>query len=219
MFRLKARYYWIISIILLALAAGSILGIIFGDSSLNKFLTFFLTVDLILFTIIFQISIQKSIKFKERKKNYIVKTFKVTKNIEATLEENKFRFRERDYGKSYIKIIDKVAYKVVLINNVDGYFNAENEDDNDSEFTKRLNNCHKFISLELFDNINQELQKRIIDFTIQIEKLYITALVKNDSDDYVCLNYEIPNENHKENVEKLFNLIGLEEKGEGESAK
>ena len=207
MFKLKARYYWIFSLICLIISVGLMLLIIFGPKNLNKLCIVSLTVFMILFTLSFQFAITRTMASKEYKRSFIVKEFESKLDINEILESNKFILREKNYGKSYIKIIDNVAYKVVLINNVNDYF-KEDDDNSDNSLAKKLDKCHNFISLEIFEELNQELEKRIVDFTIKTDKLYLTAFVRNDKDNYVCLNYEEPNNNY---INYLYDLIGLKE--------
>ena len=207
MFKLKARYYWIFSLICLIISVGLMLLIIFGPKNLNKLCIVSLTVFMILFTLSFQFAITRTMASKEYKRSFIVKEFESKLDINEILESNEFILREKNYGKSYIKIIDNVAYKVVLINNVNDYF-KEDDDNSDNSLAKKLDKCHNFVSFEIFEELNQELEKRIVDFTIKTDKLYLTAFVRNDKDNYVCLNYEEPNNNY---INYLYDLIGLKE--------
>ena len=95
------------------------------------------------------------------------------------LHELKFELRERNYGKSYLKIENRSAYKVVLVTDPVGYFNHD-EDDENTEPNKKLDNCLTFTAVEIFINSNDELREKLPDFTIQVEKVYYTALEKID---------------------------------------
>ena len=55
---------------------------------------------------------------------------------------------------------------------------------------------------------------KLVEFTIQTNNLYYTALVKLENGNYKCLNYEKPNDVHEESVTNIFNdleMIKVEE--------
>ena len=142
------------------------------------------------------------------KKSYTKQVFKSDLNLYEVLENNEFENRKRSYGNSYLKIIDDNAYKVTLITNPDLYFKNTEDDNSNSKLAKRLNKCKRFMGVEIFLDKNEELLSKIKDFSIQCERVYYTALLKNE-DEYICFNYIEPNDNHKSNYDYLYELLGM----------
>ena len=205
---IKARYIWIVFLIEIIVCVGLLFGAIYSDGGLNKVMVVFIGVDFILITFTIQAASYKTFKTKAEKRLYIEKIFVNDLDLYDVINKNDFLDRNRTYGKSYLKIIDDNAYKVTIITDPLGYFNDTNEE-NDSKLHKRLNQCKRFIGVEIFLNSNDKLLSKLKDFTIQGEKVYYTALLKIDDNLYKCFNYEEPTENHKENFDYLFDLLGF----------
>lgn len=209
--KIKTRYIWILALVLFLLAIGFILLAIYTPSGMsNKLFVVLMTIDLILFTFCIQWGVQRSIKFKPKKIEYESKLYESDKDFDEVLKDHKFDLRNRSYGRSYIKIEGKNAYKVVLINDPDGYFTTDNNETNQS-LAKKLDKCDTFTAVEIFLSTNDEIKEKIADFSIQGERVYYTALERT-SDGYLCHNYVEPNENHKLNVLHLYEYLGLKEK-------
>ena len=209
--KIKTRYIWIFALVLFLFAVGFILLAIYTPSGIsNKLFIVLMTIDLILFTFTIQWGIQRSIRYKPKPIKYETKLYESNKDFDEALKNNKFELRNRSYGRSYIKIEGKNAYKVVLINEPDNYFIADNNDSN-SGLAKKLDRCDTFTAVEIFLNSNDEIKAKIADFTLQGERVYYTALERTN-DGYLCHNYIMPNENHKINLEHLYEYLGLVEK-------
>ena len=207
---LKTRTIWLIFFIELLVAIGLLFGAIYAPKKINTFLIILIGIDFVLITFTIQYATYKSFRAKAIKRSYKEKNYKSELDLYDVLENNDFEIRNISYGKSYLKIIDDNAYKVTIITDPNAYF--ENNDDNkESKLAKKLNKCKRFMGLEIFFNISDELIDKIRDFTIQGEKVYYTALIKDLDNNYKCLNYEAPSENHKLNFEVLYNLLGLKE--------
>ena len=215
---IKARTLWVIVVIELLVAVGLIFACIYTKDILNKVMIVLMTAVFILMTFTIQAATFKSFKYKP-KKNFKTKTYVNDNDLYEKLLDLKFELRERSYGKSYIKIEGKSAYKVVLIADPNGYFHHENEldDDNNDKLGERLDKCNNFTAIEIFLNSNAEVKEKIADFTIQVEKIYYTALEKADDNKYLCYNYEKPNDKHKEDYEKLLEMLGFSEYKEEET--
>ena len=210
--KIKTRYIWLMALILFLLAIGFILLAIYTPTGMsNKLFVVLMTIDLILFTFVIQWGIQRSIKFKPKKIEYETKLYESNLDFDDALKNNKFDLRNRSYGRSYIKIEGKNAYKVVLVNDPEGYFNSDNSDSTDKNLAKRLDRCETFTAVEIFLNTNDEIKSKIADFTLQGDKVYYTALERID-DGYLCHNYEEPSEIHKLNLAHLYEYLGLTEK-------
>ncbi|MCR4898485.1 MAG: hypothetical protein K5892_04580 [Acholeplasmatales bacterium] len=205
---IKARTVWLIFLIEIIVCIGLLFGAIYSSDGLNKVMVVLIGIDFILITFTIQAATYKSFKNKAIKNSYVEKIFINDSDLYEMVNKNKFEDRNRYYGKSYLKIDNDNAYKVTIITDPEGYFNAKDEG-NDSKLNKRLNKCKRFMGVEIFLNSNEELKEKIKDFTIQGEKVYYTALLKVDDNIYKCFNYEEPSVNHKENFDYLFDLLGF----------
>jgi len=211
--KIKARYLWIAVFVELLIGIGLIFACIYSDEATNKIMIVLMTIDFILMTFTMQFAISKSFKYKAKKKVFTTKVFVNDNDLFDKLKELKFDLRERSYGKSYLKIENRSAYKVVLVSDPVGYFNHEEQDDNeaDEKLNKKLDNCLTFTAVEIFLNSNDDVREKITDFTIQVEKIYYTAFEKIDDNKYLCHNYENPNEKHIDDVNHLFDILGFTE--------
>ncbi|MBR6071459.1 MAG: hypothetical protein IKP77_01335 [Acholeplasmatales bacterium] len=210
MINIKARTLWIISLLELLVGVGLILACIYTDNGINKVMIILMTIDFLLLALTIQFASYKSFKYKSKKKVYVTKEYINDNDLSEKLDELKFELRERNYGKSYLKIEKRSAFKVVLVTDPVGYFNHD-EDDENTEPNKKLDNCLTFTAIEVFINSNDELREKLSDFTIQVEKVYYTALEKIDDNRYLCHNYEEPNEKHKDDVNHLYEMLGFKE--------
>ena len=209
---IKARTLWIIVIIEFLSSIGLIFACIYTTDALNKAMIVIMTIDFILMAFTIQLASMKSFKYKPKKRNLVEKEYTCDNDLFDKLKELKFNLRERAYGKSYLKIEKRSAYKVVLVTDPVGYFHHEEneEDEQDEGLNKKLDNCLTFTAVEIFLNSNDEVREKIADFSIQVEKIYYTALEKVE-DKYVCHNYEKPNEKHIDDVNYLYDMLGLKE--------
>ncbi len=207
---IKARTFWLIALALLLAGVGLIIGCIYTDNQTNKVMIILMTVDFVILAFVIQFASFKSFKYKPKKKEYITKKYSNDNDLLDTLKKLKFELRERSYGSSFLKIEKRHAYKVVLITDPDGYFNHEEPDDN-QEPNKELDKCLTFTAVEIFLNSNDLVREKLPDFTIQVEKVYYTALERIEDGLYLCHNYEEPNEKHKPCVDYLYEMLGFKE--------
>ena len=207
---IKARYLWIMVLVLLLVAVGLIIWIVNAPNGMNNVLTVILVVLFIIITFLVQYATFRSYNAKNKNKiKYDTKEYERTTDLKEALENAKFKKKDRHYGDSYIKIDGKVAYKVVLINDINAYY--DHEDDQNYEADKRLDSCNLMIGLEIFNEVTEDAISRIPDYSFEIERVYYTALVAKDDNKYVCLNYIKPSDNHKEYVDNLLTTLGLKE--------
>ncbi len=216
---IKARTLWILAVVELLLSVGLIFACIYTKDILNKVMIITMTVMFVLLTITIQAASFKSFRYRP-KKNYIVKKYVNSNDLYGKLVDLNFDLRERAYGKSYIKIEGKSAYKVVLISDPNGYFHHEDEPESnqDDKLGEKLDKCNTFTAIEIFLNTNSEVKEKISDFTIQVEKIYYTAFEKADDDTFICYNYEKPNDKHKDDYNHLLDILGFSEKIEEKEA-
>lgn len=206
--KLRLSTLWIIVVLLFLAAIGLIVACAYTDNIWNTITIILLAIDFLALTILVQYVSFRTFNYKPRVKKYPQKKYQTEKNLEEELIALKYLERKREYGKSFLKVENKNAYKVVLIDDVIKYFNQE-EDDN-IEPNKDLEKCTKFLGIEIFNEIDESSLNKIPDFTIQADKVYYTALIKQD-DKYICLNYQEPLDNHKDNFNKVLNDLGLVE--------
>lgn len=212
-FNFRARVYWLISLILFLLGIGFVILCIYAPNGSNNVFIILMTIDLILLTFAIQIAIQKSIKYRPKPIQYTEKVFN-SSDFDELLKENGFILRNRYSGRSYLKIEDLNAYKVSIITDSDKYFeNVPEPENNDKKLEEKLDRCNKFTGLEIFINPNDTVKEKIVDFSIQGEKIYYFAIMK-DGSNYICKNYIDPNLDHKDNVKHLLDILKLEEKNE-----
>ena len=208
--KLKARTLWIICAILALVAVLLIVLVTQVPNNWTNVIIVLIAVDFIALTMMIQTASFNSFKFKP-KTHYKVKDFNgKLEELENNLNKLKYQKRALPYGNSYLLIDNKTAYKCTIIKNFNLYFNPE-ETNEDSNGNKKLDECNKFISLEIFESIDEENLKKLPDFTIQGDKVYITALLYQEPDVFKCLNYEEPKDIFKESVDKIINDLGLKE--------
>lgn len=126
-------------------------------------------------------------------------------NIKDKLMNVKASSTKYDYGNSFLFIKDNIAYKVVIINKHEVYFNNENKS---NKTNNKLNECKLFYGFEIFLNSNDEIIKKIQLYSFQTEKVYYTGFYSNSDNELIQANYEEPSDIHKSNYEYLLNLIG-----------
>ena len=207
--KIKARTLWIIVGILFLIAVGLIFAVQYTNDVLNKVCLVSLIVCFILITILIQFASFKSFG-GQRNIKYKTKEYETSiDNLEDKLIELGYKKTKRVYGNSYLLIDNKHAYKVSIINSSNAYFSNTEEDK--SKPNKELDKCETFLGLELFNEIDEDNFKKLVEFSIQTKNIYYTAFVKMDNGNYKCLNYEKPNEIHKNCYDKLMNDLGLKE--------
>ena len=205
--KIKARTLWIIIAILFVLAIIDIIIIPHTNKPLNTVLTVILIAIFLIITILIQFATYKSFS-KKRTIKYKTIEFKSNDiDYDKELLDKKYKRSNRKYGFSYLKIDNKHAYKVTIVNDSDKYFN--NDDESNEKANKELDRCNTFIAVELFLSVTDEALKKIPDFMIQTDKIYYFALVKTEEGNFRCLNYEKPNENHIDQFNNIINDLSL----------
>jgi hypothetical protein len=200
---LRARTLWILTVVVLLISVGLIFACVYTTDWLNKMMIVLMAISFLSFTFLVQLATAKSIKPKVRKKNYVSKVYNNEFSLRNRLGENGFKKRERAYGDSYLLIKDLKAYKVVLVDDPEGYFHNNDYSETTKE-NKELDKCTVFTGIEIFNKSNNELLAKIADFSLCGGKIYYTALRKIDDKKYMCHNYIEP-----DTEEKNFALIEL----------
>lgn len=204
--KLKARYLWIIFAVMVCLCA---LVVFLCTKIDNKKLTMALLIVVFLLTsFIFQAAISKSMVYKSKKKLYNPKnvTFIGFEEAKKNLLQNKFEMQDYSFGMSFAKIEDRVAYKVLFVNNIDNYYSPTSKDQN-KPGTKNIDKCLKMISIEIFFSTNDTLMERIGEFSIETDKLLFKAYYNNNT--LIDPNkIEISDKFNKE-FNKFIDIIGI----------
>lgn len=208
---IKLKYVW------LSIAISFILSCVFvylcsiTEGALLTFIIVLLVITFIYMTVAVQYAGAKSFKYKPKKIIYPTINYECELDkLEETLKKAGFKERKAPYGLSYLKIKNKVAYKVVLVKDEDKYFNQE-EDNQDAPVNKELEKCTKFMGFELFLNISEQYLYRLPDFSIQGKNVYYTAFYNSKENELTCLNYVEANEDYKEAYNNLINDLNLKE--------
>ena len=149
---------------------------------------------------------------KFKKKKYKPKYFYLEslKSIDEALKKCDAKITKFDFGTSYLYIRNKVAYKIVIINSPDIYFNNKVEEQKNVKANKQLESCEKFIGFEIFDSQNEEVIDKTSLYTFQSEKFYYAGFYYlKDDNILVQTNFEQPNDNNHENYEFMINLLRI----------
>ena len=207
---IKVRYLWLMVLVLLLIAVGLILWIVNAPNGMTQVLTVILVIVFIIITFLVQYATFRTYNAKNKKKiKYNTKTYEAFNDLNTLLENNKFKKKNRHYGDSYIKIDGSVAYKVVIIKDINAYYN--HEEDQNYEADRRLDSCKIMIGMEIFNEVSEDALGKIPDYSFEVDKIYYTALVAKDDNKYICLNYIMPNDNHKKYVDNLISMLELKE--------
>ena len=206
---IKARYFWIASGVVLLLAIGLIILITRVDSKYTTALTITLVVLFVIMTFLIQYASFKTFNGRKKKVKHDTKEYSIDVDIEKEYNSLGFKKTIREYGESFLKIKDKVAYKVVVVNDINKYYN--HEEGSKEPANKELDKCVSFIGIELFKEVNKEALEMIPDYSFQVEKVYYTALVLKEDGNYKCLNYIKPESKHEIPFDNLFKDLGIKE--------
>ena len=208
--KIKAKTLWFIILASFILAIGLIVGCAYTDGALNTFLIVLLVINFIFITIAIQAATLKTFKYKGKSIKYPTKDYFCDIDLYKKLKELKFDERKVSYGQSFLLIDGKQAYKVVLVNDMDAYLD-NSAIDNKGDGNKKLNQCNRFLGVEIFYDTNEEDLKRLPDYSIQAANIYYTALSKIENG-YRCHNFLEPMDNHKEALVKLLEMLEFKEK-------
>ena len=206
--RLKTSTIWIITGIVFVITMCLLFSAAFTNGVWNKMVVVLIVIGFILLTLLVQYASFKTFQYKKKIK-YPVKSYIFNGDIEKLLIDKGFKERKTNHGLSYLLIKNKVAYKVVLVDDSEKYF--EPVEEKNVPKNKELDNCKSFIAFELFYNITSDLERKIVEFSIQGDKVYYTAFTKTD-DGFYCHNYLEPLGVHIDNYNELINILGFQEK-------
>lgn len=209
--KINTKVLWISVAVAFVLAIGLILLCSQVDEKWNKLVIVLLAIDFIYLTIAIQVASFKTFSYKAKKEIYPTKDYNGSyDDIYNKLKDLGYKERKTHYGYSFLKIDGTNAYKCVLVNDYDKYFN-ENKSDESNKPNKDLEKCKVFVGLELFKSIDEANLAKLQDFSFQGNNIYYTCLLFQDKNLFKCLNYVEPNIAFKEAFNKLLSDINITE--------
>ena len=210
--KIRARTVWIIVGILFLIAVGLIFAVQYTNDVLNKVCLVALIITFILITILIQLASFKSFSGMKNIK-YPEKEFKTDlENLEYNLVDLGYKQTKKNFGNSYLLIDNKHAYKISFIDSSVEYFSNTKEEK--SKPNKELDKCETFMGIEIFNQIDDINYRKLTEFTIQTKNIYYTAFAKTESGNYRCLNYEEPNDTHRDCFLKILEDLHFKENKE-----
>lgn len=154
--------------------------------------------------------ISKLIVFKPRKQLYPKGYYEAQgyEALEAKLNKAGFKMTSKQYGSGYIKIEGKTAYKVILIENDDRYFNQGQSNDKP---TKGIDKCEEFIGFEFFLRPTEASLKRLPDFSFTGDNVFYTGFYFDSENNMLVEANKIDPKLHNDSYLHLKEMLGLKE--------
>ena len=200
--KIKTKHLWISVLICFLLAVALIIGVTFLQEPWTTVVIVILAIVFIYMTVAIQVASTRSFKYKPKKQNYITKEFTLkSDDIAKTIKNNGYKARTVSYGVSYIKIDKANAYKIVIINDKEKYFEPV-EEENNTKPEKGLDKCKRFIGFEIFVDYDEEALSKLVEFNIQGNNIYYGGFYIKDNK-LICPNFIEPNEYFND----LYNTI------------
>lgn len=207
--KINTKFLWISVAIAFVIAIILILLCSQVDGKWTKVVIVFLAIDFIYLTIAIQAASFKTFSYKAKKEIFVTKDYNGNYNdIYSTLKKLGFKERKTSYGSSFLKIDGLTAYKCVLVDDYEIYFNPDKVDETNKP-NKDLEKCKVFVGVEVFKEINEENLPKLEDFSFQGNNIYYTCLLYQDNNLFKCLNYIEPNLEFKQAFEKLLADINI----------
>ena len=208
--KISAKVLWLIALGLVILGAILVFVCSKVSNEWTKTIIVIIAIDFILATFVIQAASFKSFKYKA-KNNYPTAEYEGNYDeLKQLLLNNKFNEDKHKYGSSFLKIDGEDALKVTLIDNIEYYYNQE-ENNEARKPNKDLDKCKRFIDIEIFKEIG-EFEDRLPDFTIQGKNVYFTALLNMENNTFKCFNYLEPEEEFLDGYNKLFEYLNIRKK-------
>ena len=204
--KLKKWQLWTIVGVTLGIAVGLIWWNLYATN--KTAVTILLVIDFLIMTFSLQIAIQKTFKFKPKKKIYKTLEFPLSLDMLLVNLNNKgYKKRDIPFGYSFMKISNRIAYKVTFITDANKYLeDIEVKDDGNNP---SLDKCKKFVGFEIFVDYNEKILERLPDFSFQGKNIYYEGfyLVKNE-DKLIETNVIEPDDGYIDPVLSLKRDIG-----------
>lgn len=174
-----------------------------------------LMVLIIILSLIFAISMNSMVsylavyKFKPKPTPKEYYQYKTIDSLSSILLSKGFKETITSYGSYYIKIIGITAYKIILIKNLDKYFNQDQTNNESKKTTKGLEKCQEFIGFEFFYEQNEELLKKLSDFSFTTEKIFYEGFYASEEEGKIVEYNKLNDTVHKESYEKFIEILEL----------
>lgn len=152
--------------------------------------------------------ISKLVVFKPRKIKYPKEYYEGAgyTALEARLNRSGFKMTSKQYGSGFIKIEGKTAYKVILIENDDRYFNQAQSNDKP---TKGIDKCEEFVGFEIFLNPTEASLKRLPDFSFTGDNVFYTGFYLDRENNLLVEANKIDPKLHNESYLHLKEMLEL----------
>ncbi len=206
--KFRKRTLWIAVAIEFVLAIALILICTQVKDPWTKVIIVLLAIDFILLTITVQMASYQTFRYKPKPANYPKKSYKgdAFDSLKPKLKKLGYQERKTPYGSSFLKVSGEVAYKCVIVDDPLKYFNHEPEQES-SKPNKALEACTRFVGVEVFHHIDEENVIKLPDFSLQGKNIYYTALLYQEDNLFICLNYIDPEEPFKEAFHHLLDQL------------
>lgn len=209
--KLKKRTLWIATAVEFVLAIALIFVCTVVKDPWTKVIIVLIAVVFIALTITVQMASYQTFRYKPKPVNYPRKSYTGDfASLKPKLKKLGYQERKTPYGSSFLKVFGNVAYKCVLVEDSLKYFTQEPQEDTGKP-NKELESCTHFVGVEIFHHIEEENVAKLPDFTLQGKNIYYTALLYQENQLFLCLNYMEPQEPFKEAFERLLSQLELTE--------
>lgn len=190
---IKARYIWISVAVCFVLAGLLIFAVTKTTGMWTNVVIVLIAIVFIYMTVAIQIASTKTFRYKAKPIKYPTIEYSVNDlDFDAVLKKNGYKPRYTPYGAIYLKIVGINAYRVSVIKNFEKYFNQE-ESNEQAPANKELAKCQKFIGVEIFTEYDEDVLRKLPDFSLQGNNIYYCGFYLEENK-IVCLNYIEPNE-------------------------
>lgn len=130
--------------------------------------------------------------------------------LESALLKQGFNNSHMPFGEGFVKIEGKTAYKVLLVEKPDLYFDPEKKEVQQKP-TKGIEKCNRLVGFEIFYNTTESHLKRLPDFSFKGDKvLYDGFYFDYDANQIIEAN-KIDVSPHNEQYERLKTLLNFKE--------
>lgn len=209
--KISTKALWISVAIAFVLAIVLIVLCSYANDKWNKVIIVLLAIDFIYLTLAIQAASFKTFKYKAKKIVYDQKDYTGKyDNIYNLLKSKGYKQRKANYGYSFLKIEGATAYKCVLVDDYNAYFNQP-ESGEYNKPNKDLEKCKVFVGVELFKEIDETNLEKLTDFSFQGNRIYYTCLLYQENDSFKCLNYVEATSEFKQAFDQLLDDIDIKE--------
>ncbi len=194
---IKARYIWISVAVCFVLACVLIFAVTKTTGVWTNVVIVLIAMVFIYMTVAIQVASTKTFRYKAKPIKYPTIEYRIENlDFDVVLKRNGYKPRYTPFGAIYLKIVDINAYRVSVINNFEKYFNQE-ENNEQAPANPELAKCQKFIGVEIFTAYDEDVLRKLPDFSLQGKNIYYCGFYLEENK-IVSLNYIEPNETFAE---------------------